>query len=119
MGTGQHSLRQTAQSKKQLPVLEHREEKSLDVLWASSYRLLVMFIHKLSFFFGGTYLGDLHTAQAWQVHAKQTGKGMWLPMMHVDVLHIVTSSEQKSSSTTYTAPDLTPMKILLAFPELF
>lgn len=53
MGTGQHSLRQTVQSKKQLPVLEHREEKSLDVLWASSYRLLVMFIHKLSFFFGG------------------------------------------------------------------
>lgn len=46
--------------------------------------------------FGGTYLGNLHTAQAWQVHAKQTEKGMWLPIMDVDALHSVTSSEQKA-----------------------
>ena len=70
------------------------EEESLDGLWAPSRRLTVLFFLKLSCFFG-TYLGNLHIAQAWQILAKQTGKGMWLPIID-EVLHGVTSSGQKT-----------------------
>lgn len=93
--TGQHSLRQTVQSPKQLRVMEHMEEKSLDGLRALSSRLMVLFSLKLSCFFR-TYLENLHTAWACQVLAKQTGKGMWLHITDADALHSVTSSGQKT-----------------------